>query len=259
MAKPDYSSGFHSETISLINSHVTSLARAESAELVLIDLGPGFPDKALPIAKHCVLLGKKLEYWPVDVSSLFLEVAAKEVSPYAKGVTPINARFEDLPTVLQRYSMGSSRLAMLGLTFMNFKPHYILRILKSIAGPTGRALVATELIDSEASIAQVLERYCLNEARAVAFGPLKQLGISEDDCSYQVTFQNGRVEMSFAVNGLIPHGLESQGFCRGDRVLTAISYRYRSEQFADLMAAHFSSVEIFKSETGKTAIAVCAV
>ncbi len=254
MKNQKYSTGFHSEVVSLISSYVEDLVGSVKT-LDLIDLGPGYPDKAIPIAQHCKAHKIKMSYFPVDVSLPFLKLASKEIRKFTPFIFPAHVQFEDLkPSDINRLAKNSS-IIMIGLTFMNFSPHAILPILRAVGGAKTKVLLATEILTKQNDIAQVLSRYELEEARKVAFGPLKILGVRADDVFYNVKFVNGRVEMSFVLKATLNVGGEAI-IPAGGEVITAISYRYTREQLRAILKKHFAKVKFISEVNGTTVVAV---
>ncbi len=96
MKNDEYSAGFHSETVEVIEKNKESILEGFT-HINLIDLGPGYPDKSLPLAKEFKSKGT-LSYYPVDVSPLYLKVAEEAMKNYVNSVTTIHERFEALST-----------------------------------------------------------------------------------------------------------------------------------------------------------------
>jgi hypothetical protein len=143
---------------------------------------------------------------------------------------------------------------MIGLTFMNFEPDKILSTLRQI-GPRGsRFLVASEMITSENTLERILSQYRVDEARKFAFGPLKLAGVAETAVEYDVAFANGRVEFVFRINDDVPKVLSDRGVRIGDRVKTAVSYRYAMSELNAAFVRHGFSGRAFFSPDGRTAV-----
>ena len=256
MNSQKYSTGFHSDTIEIIRANCAEIVGKES--LCLIDLGPGYPDKALPMGEYCKRNGIALHYVPIDVSDTFLEIAEKEMKPFCVKTSPVHSMFETSAIHLREVDRSCS-LAMIGLTFMNFPPEVFLPLLKAIAGPSGRGLVASELRSEEGDMKPLLARYEIPEARNFGFGPLELLGLSQDDVSFRVEFNQGRIELRFKLLSNIPEVLNSKSVAVGDEVVTAVSYRYTENELNYTLEKHFSRHQIFKSVEGNAAVAVCSV
>ncbi len=249
MANRDYS-GFHSETAIAIERHAAEII-GPSRAVQLIDLGPGFPDKAIPLGRHCRSRGVKLRYCAVDVNARFLDLATKEMAKYSAETQGIRALFEEAAPLIPA-SPDDHRILMLGLTFMNFAPARILSTLSELVPGGGSLLIAAQLIEGPASIPAIVRQYETDEARWVAFGPLKLLGAREEEVTYHVEFAEHRIEMSFAFRGAPPSPLKNLGLGSGDRVLTAISHRWTGAELRELLKKNLPGRECTHWSEGST-------
>ncbi len=197
MKSKAYSSSFHGPTVQIIKSNLPAMFSSIGAGVSLIDLGPGYPDKSLPIVRYLKDHAMPCRYVPVEISQPFLDIAVRHIEPLVERVYPVHAPFErcasQIPPEIYHYTTYS----MIGLTFMNFPPESLLPLLKRIAGDRGRVVVASELLTAQKTTEVVLTSYRTKEAQAVGFGPLKHLGIHEDDVTYRPVFANGRVELHY--------------------------------------------------------------
>ena len=88
MKNPEYSDSFHSETVKIIAENKDKIFGI-SPEISLIDLGPGYPDKALAAAKW-LNENSSLDYYPVDVSQMYLDIAVDAMRPHCRFIRPIH-------------------------------------------------------------------------------------------------------------------------------------------------------------------------
>jgi len=51
--------------------------------------------------------------------------------------------------------------------------------------------------------------------------------------------------------------LKKLGFLDGDRIVTAVSYRYTVQGLQDVLEKHFGSHKLFYSQDGNTCVALC--
>jgi hypothetical protein len=251
MEQPQYVSAFHDPLLGLIRAKADTLILPVSDHVAFLDLGPGRPDKSVPLLNALARAAAECEYIPVDINRTFLDIAAAVVGSSGFRVQPWQTLFEDLHlrlisnTSLDHYQ----RMIMMGLTFMNYHPDEITALLATLVRPGDSAIVATELFVS----ADHSERpYRTGAAQRFTFLPLAAIGVPTDAGQYFVRFKRNRVEMGFsmrrsvAVNGLtIPAGTD---------VVTAVSYRYTAEQFSALLGNHFK-VTLFIDDSNTVAIA----
>lgn len=84
------------------------------------------------------------------------------------------------------------------------------------------------------------------------------LGVEAETVEYAPLFVGGRVECVFRLNGEIPKVLMDSGVKPGDRITTAISYRYTEASLQDALAQNGWRGRVFLSSSGHTAVAVVA-
>ena len=257
MQTPQYTNRFHSSTVEIINDNLERLCRGEGDTRTFIDLGPGYPDKTLPMVKYLRSQRIKTDYCPIDINKSFLNLAEKAMSPFVNSTSPINSNFltaaEKVPTELRKQYVH----CILGLTFMNFAPQVIIPQLKALCGSNGSILLAAEVLNDPMELEGMLEVYRRETARNVAFGPLANLGFNQEQVNYKVSFKGARIEMAFTVKHCTMDQTEKTGLKSGDEVVTAISYRYTPNQLREILKTHFKDFEIIFSEDLSTAIAIC--
>jgi hypothetical protein len=256
MHDPDYTSSFHCPTVKLIESNLPEIFGDVGEAISLIDLGPGYPDKSIPMAKYLKEHSVRCTYIPVDISHSFLEIAAGVMSPFVARVHPIHATFEACSEYIPSSACQHTMYCMIGLTFMNFMPDQIMPLLKEISRDRGRVIIASELVTEHNSTEKILSSYRTIEAQQVGFGPLHNIGLASDELTYHPVFANGRVELQFRLNGNPNETLQSLGLRDGNIIVTAVSYRYREEEITALMQRYFKSNRIFLSMDGSTLLAV---
>lgn len=256
MKSEDYASSFHGPTVEIIVSNLPLIFSDIEVGVALIDLGPGYPDKSLPMVRY--LKGQEVpcKYIPIDISQPFLELAARHVEPFVEQVVPVHARFETCVDHIPREIYQYTAYCMIGLTFMNFAPEMLLPLLKDIAGRNGRVIVASELLTEEKTEGVVLKSYRTEEAQAVGFGPLKHLEVKEEGVTYQPVFANTRVELQYRLEEEPGDSLRALGVRCGDVIVTAVSYRYTQGRLSELMEGNFASYQVFTSNDRGTAVAV---
>jgi uncharacterized SAM-dependent methyltransferase len=97
-----------------------------------IDLGPGTEHKEQFLFDELKKQGKTFAYIPVDISDHFLDVAEAHATGQSIQVRRMKASFEELPELLGAPTVP--RFVSIGLTFSNYAPQDILKLLQDIAG-----------------------------------------------------------------------------------------------------------------------------
>ena len=110
-----------------------------------VDLGPGTEHKEQFIFDAAKEQNKKFTYIPVDINNKFLELAENYAGAQGIPTQSIHTSFEELVHKLP--SNNIPRLVSLGLTYTNYAPQEILRLLKDIAGKKGYIFIDTQIRD----------------------------------------------------------------------------------------------------------------
>lgn len=250
-ADPAYNS-FHDETVQIIDRHKQEILSLLGDRLTLIDLGPEYPDKTLPLIKEFQRQNKSLDYVPVDINADYVKIAEDAARPYAGRVFGIKSLFEECAGQIPAET-HPHKLVFIGLTFMNFHPAKAMSMMRSIAGENGSIGFASELITDKNSIDDIKQHYLNESVSDFAMGPLKNLGVDHRDVEFNVQFNQGRVEIGFVFQTSVP----DLGIDAGDRVIVGISHRYRLETLKDLLANTGRPSQVWTSDSGKTAFALC--
>ncbi len=250
-----YYNTFHKESLDIIHSNLGNITPTQGT-FSLIDLGPGYPDKSLPIAHYMKKKGTPIAYYPVDISPSFLNLAEEAMSDFVSRVTPIQAHFAACPSLIPPEVYLGPVCVMLGVTFMNFEPNVILPLLKKIAGEKGCIILAAELLTQENSAEDIVSRYDIEECETLAFGPLANLGIKKEWVRYLVEFDRSRIECKFVMNTDFAN--EKIKFKKGDTIITTLSYRYSLHELQKLLKENFTSSHLYLSESHKTTVAICS-
>jgi len=244
-----YSSRFHDKTETLIKTNSKKIIdHFNEDSLLIIDLGPGYPSKTFPIIDDLKKQKKEIEYWGVDINQHFANIAKRTM--LKRGISHSFSKiisFEVTADALKKSGTNCQKLIIIGLTFMNFEPGYILNILKSCAsGEKDVCLTAVECADNAKPLI-LMKPYKTKEVERFLFIPLSFLGVKESEVSYNVEFHAQRIEMFFIFNK-VPPLLKEKGIKEGDKIITAISYRYTTKQYQDLLRSRFTKNEFFKLE-----------
>ncbi|MBU0490477.1 MAG: L-histidine N(alpha)-methyltransferase [Chloroflexi bacterium] len=256
METEEYTASFHGPTVEIIKSNLPAIFSDIEEGVSLIDMGPGYPDKSLPMVQYLKVRGIPCRYVPVDVSRPFLDLAARHVEPFVEWVYPVHAIFETCADRIPAEVYQYTTYCMIGLTFMNFPPEILVPLLQDIAGGDGRVVVASELLSDTKTEDLVLAAYRTEAARAFGFGPLRHLGFREGELAYQPVFANGRVELHYRLEQAPGDALQALGVRAGHTIVTAVSYRYTENQLRELLRRYFKSQRVFTSPDGGTAVAI---
>ena len=250
MKLDDYSTAFHDAIRESMDQFSAALIAELQQPARIFDLGPGFPDKTIPLIKHLRVRRVKHQYVPVDISRHFLNVAIGSVLSRFPGIPvwPLHCLFEDLPNAIAEVpeiSGAGTRIILLGLTFMNFDAAEILPVISSLMRKGDVAIIAMALSEPDSS--KNFEQPYRNEiAKQFNFSALEILGFKESDFSYFVRFRNNRVEMGFVATQPLQLNLGDGLQCeiqKNREIITAISYRYTPSKAKKILEQYFSLVQ----------------
>lgn len=244
ISKDNFYKTLHQPIEKLVEKYADSIIGSDTNEIELFDLGPGLPTKTIPLIKSMQDRNISFKYIPVDISKSFLEIAINEVKKYGVECNGINCLFEELPnkiTIKEREA--TTRIFLIGLTFNNYRPSQILRLLDKLCAKNDFAIIITEFYerDKEESI---LLPYKDVFAENFNFLVLELMGFKKNDFSYFTEFNNSRIEMGFKPLGNITNGIIN--LSSKDKIITAISYRYSKSSITSFIQKHFKHFEYYQ-------------
>lgn len=189
-----------------------------------IDLGPGTEHKEQFFFDELRKQEKDFVYVPVDISEEYLKLAEKHAKNQGIETRPVQAAFEELPEVLWKSDVP--RFVNIGLTFSNYEPQAILKLLKEIAGEDGFAFINSQMRDRVDMDA--LQSVYAEDVITLADIKLEFLGLNPDVDVTPRTATLGVQSWCMVVN---PSPiLDEKGVVRGDKMLVFQSLRYTPEQ-----------------------------
>ncbi|MBI1974415.1 MAG: L-histidine N(alpha)-methyltransferase [Candidatus Zambryskibacteria bacterium] len=200
-----------------------------------LDLGPGSEHKEQYVFDQILEQGKKCVYRPVDISEKFLNKAAERAEKQGIPVEPVRASFEELPNVLQKSNIP--RFVSLGLTYSNYDPQEILKLLADIAGSNGYVFIEAQ-IRERIDIKRLVEIYA-KDSLSVTTAKLKLLGL-DAEVDVEDLHANEDIQMWCTLKKVTPR-LTEVGLKAGDKILLFQSLRPSIDKLKrDLDEAGFS-------------------
>lgn len=253
MDRDVYSGAFHSPIRRLLTEQACAFLPHGEGTVSFVDLGPGYPDKSLGLIGELVERRKLRHYIAVDVNSYFLRIAVDAVSRFAPGVPAVGVQegFAHLSKALDRdfpRQRKESRLFVLGLTFLNFRPRVILPILSNLVGSNDVLILATQLADG-LSVSEMMAPYQDPSVQRFAASPLSMLGLDLGDLEFDLRFNRIRLEVGFCLRRSVMTAT-GQRLGSGTRIVTAVSYRYPARLLRIAMQRFFARVEEVTDDGG---------
>ncbi|MDQ5962621.1 MAG: hypothetical protein QG653_428 [Patescibacteria group bacterium] len=192
-----------------------------------IDLGPGTEHKEQFLFDELAKQGKTFTYIPVDINDYFLDLAESHATTQGISVKRIKASFEELPQLL-----GTSikpRFVSLGLTFSNYAPQEILKLLKSVAGENGFIFINTQIRDRVDMIA--LQKVYQDDAVHLVDDKVRLIGLDPiGDITPRLADDGFRVSCFILQNN---KSLEEIGIQNGDKLVVFQSLRYTKDSLTN--------------------------
>jgi len=212
-----------------------------------IDLGPGTEHKEQFFFDELRKQGKEFIYVPVDISEEYLRLAEENATKQGIVTKPVQAAFEELPEVLGRGA--APRFVNIGLTFSNYEPQAILKLLKEIAGENGSAFINSQMRD-RVDMAALKNAYA-EDAVTLADDKLKLLDL---DPNADVSPREATEDVKIWCTVYKPsHMIEEKGIKTGDALLVFQSLRYTPQQLELELTKVSNDFQTF--DTGESFIA----
>lgn len=258
-----YKENIIDKEITLINQYMPDLLEqlSESAYNI-IDLGCGDGVKA-SLFIHKLAQHMNIRYCPIDISAYMVSKAAeivrdKQVAEVLEFKWNISD-FENLNNVtpLFRDDMFNHHFMMLlGNTLGNFESEHMLHGIKESMNESDVLLIGNGLTNGKENWSEEYKDSLINEWLVEI---PHQIGLSDDDISYDVRFKNSRVEELYILttDKHITHLGKTISFKKGDIIVTAISYKYTKDKLTSILENHFSEVTMYSDTHHTYALALC--
>lgn len=211
-----------------------------------IDLGPGTEHKEQFIFDAAKEQGRELTYQPVDISDKYLQLSTEYASAQGLNVRPSKSSFEELPEKLG--SETNPRFVSIGLTYGNYNPPEILKLLKRLAGERGTVFINAQ-IRERTDIGAIRNIYA-DVAPGMVAAKIRLLGLDpETDISHiEVTDE---VKVWYTLGSSSPI-LEEKGISAGSRLMVFQSLRPSLEKLEADISKVLSNYRLL--DTGGTFI-----
>ncbi len=188
-----------------------------------IDLGPGTEHKEQFLFEELKKQGKTFSYIPVDISDHFLDMAEVHASLQGIAVNKLKASFEELPEILGKPTVP--RFVSLGLTFSNYNPQEVFKLLTEIAGANGFVFINAQIRDRVDMVE--LQKVYQEDAVRLVDDKVRLIGLDPfTDISPRIADDGFRVWCSVINSN---PDLEKIGIKLGDKLVVFQSLRYTKE------------------------------
>ncbi|MFH0809350.1 MAG: L-histidine N(alpha)-methyltransferase [Pseudomonadota bacterium] len=231
----------------LLGRHVEDFASGLHACCDVVSLGAGSGRKERLILDALVERGGRPRYFPIDVSAELVDMALAAAADVAWGGCGLVAPVEVLSGFAGKYFGTPMLLCMLGNSFCNHEPDWLLPLLRAQLGPEDHLLLDFHLVpeDHEAAEAEVMPRYNCQMNRDFNLGPLVERGLSPEACDFfmEVVPSAGlgwrtRKAILIKEKARVRCGSEVVVLEAGTELRLGFTYKYVASAVEELVARH---------------------
>ncbi|MEM4605858.1 MAG: L-histidine N(alpha)-methyltransferase [Candidatus Pacearchaeota archaeon] len=232
----------------------------KNKKINLLDLGCGDGKKAGFLISSIKEI-TEIRYFPIDINKYMLKQAYKNVSKI-KGVKILLTEknlidFLDLIKIekfVRNKDFNINVLLLLGGNLENSDVHELLHELRRGMKDNDLLLIGNKL--SHPIHKKMVEYYTNSKPiQNLLVKTLEILGIKKDDLGYFARFKQDRVEMIFEFKN--DYQIDKIRFSKGDCIIVAVSYKYTEQKLREILNTYFDDVDLFVSDGGNFALAVC--
>ncbi|MEW5802092.1 MAG: L-histidine N(alpha)-methyltransferase [bacterium] len=249
----------------LLRQSIPSLIDFFPEGLSLVSIGVGGGDKDRMLLEALQQRGVS-RYYAVDISSRMIDAALKTVADVKVEKTGLVAFLEDLPLVRQYWS-PPALVCLLGNTFCNFDPDFVLAIISGQLESDDLLLLDCHLFPEqenfEGSGQEQVDRVYRSEPNMrFNINPLVQRGFDTDNCVFLLELRSvetdiGTVyrtnkQLQILKNAAISFGKDKITLTSGDTIQLGFTYKYSRSQVEGYMQRNgFEQLRQFQSIDGE--------
>lgn len=249
----------------LLRQSLPSLVDYFPRDLSLVSIGVGRGEKEKLVLEALLRSGSS-KYYAIDISSWMIDEALKTVADLKVDKVGLVALLEDLP-LLRQYWNPPVLLCLLGNTFCNFDPDYILAIIWGQLEDSDLLLLDCHLLpeqeEGEVSGREQIERIYRTEPNMrFNINPLVQRGFDTDNCVFHLELRPVETDMGTVYrtnkqlqvlkNAAISCGKEKVTLSSGDVIQLGFTYKYTRQQVEDYLRRNgFEKLQSFASSDGE--------
>ncbi|MFB6181423.1 MAG: L-histidine N(alpha)-methyltransferase [Candidatus Magasanikbacteria bacterium] len=246
----EYSEGMHDAEMEMIKSNLDEFVGEISNSSDVIHLGCGNGEKSITIVEKAKEEGKKIDYYPVDISERLLEEAQRnsDSSDYDFDVEPLQADFEKMEELLEDIDSDQEKFLYLGATFVNFDPDYILQKISENMSEEDTIYFSAQISSTQEIVEEIIPQYENETQKNFLFELINKLGFEEEQVTYNVEFNRDkkRIEAYFEIKQ-VPSELQGLDLQKGDKLLVGKSHKPTLRDFSKKAKEYFDG-EVITNE-----------
>ncbi len=229
----------------------------------IIDIGCGDGKKAVIFLSY-LKNTNKLRYCPIDISSYMVEKAIEKMSKMnIKEIIKLQwniSDFENLENITPLLRFGEYKnnfILLLGNTLGNFEIHELLYEIRSSMTDGDFLLIGNGLDNRNPE--EITKAYKNEQIDEWLVKILTQIGLDKKDLIYDVRFKNSRIEEYYSLLRDVEISFlgKTVKFNKGDQIITAVSYKYDSDDLRGVLKMYFDDVKMYISKDKLYALALC--
>ena len=262
----DYQKEVIQKEIDLIKANRDKLLeKIGKGHVNIVDLGCGDGKKATLFIENLQADREKIRYCPIDISDYMVEKALTNIKETNVGeVVDFQwniSDFENLENVAHLLRKGPYKenlFLLLGNTLGNFEINELLYEIRS-SMREGDVLIIGNGLNSGSDVKEILKAYDNEFVDNYLVNILTQVGMKREDLEFGVRFKNDRVEIYYTIKTDMKIAFLDKKiyFNKGDQIIVAFSYKYNKDDFKSFMNIYFDDVDVFVSDDGSYALALC--
>ncbi|MEW6381619.1 MAG: L-histidine N(alpha)-methyltransferase [bacterium] len=249
----------------LLRQSLPSLVSHFPRDLSLVSIGVGRGEKERLLLESLLTAGSS-KYFAIDISSWMIDEALKTVADLKVDKVGLVAFLEDLP-LMRQYWNPPVLLCLLGNTFCNFDPDYILAIIWGQLEDNDLVLLDCHLFpeqeEGEDSGREQIERVYRTEPNMrFNINPLVQRGFDSDNCVFHLELRPVETDVGIVYrtnkqlkilkNATILCGQDKVTLSSGDVIQLGFTYKYTRQQVEGYLQRNgFEKVQSFTSSDGE--------
>jgi len=247
----------------LIEENVKEISELIPSGTNVAGIGVGSGEKERILLKELLSKGRPV-YFPVDVSSSLLNKALENVKDLPVRKIALVGFLEEL-SILKSFWRFPLLMTMLGNTFCNYEPEYLLNLINNNMHFSDYFLfdchIFPENADCERTVKEIEEIYRNPGNAFFNMSPLFVRGVSPEDCSFhlelvRVNSPVGKVYRTrkyLSIKNLITvaAGENRISFKKGDKIRMGFTYKYKICQIVQLLKKFGFSILYFNKNDDK--------
>lgn len=244
-----YKKGMHDAEHEAIQLNMPRIIAKMLPNVSFFDLGCGNALMTIEIVMKAQREGRRIGFFPVDISSQILDVAVRNAKH--AGITNVHGVLNDfekkIDAIMDTPGSGGQRFLNLGANFVNFDSDKILSTMSGAMRDKDLVYFSAQ-VSTEQNVANIVKEYSSQSVKVMVEGELGHLGFRPSDLEFNDRFnlKTRRVECYCKVKK-IPEGIETEKIRVDDEIVSITSFKPTLRQFKTIAKRHFDGEFLMNS------------